>query len=150
MRSTRGRMQSQKGFTLVELLIVTAVIGILAAIALPAYLGEQEKGYDASAKSNTRTVVSAVESCFTETKSYEDCDSLGELEATDTKPGVEFTDTTAKDAGAVSVTATADTFEIAGYSKTKTTFVIAKAADGTFSRSCTNAGAGGCIAAGVW
>jgi type IV pilus assembly protein PilA len=143
-------MQSQQGFTLIELLVVVALIGILAAIALPAYLGEQEKGYDASAKSNARNVVSAVESCFTETKSYEDCDTLAELDAADTQPGVELTDTISKKVGAVSVAATTDTFEIAGYSKTNTTFLVAKAADGTSSRSCTSGGDGGCQATGVW
>ena len=150
MRSVRERMQSQKGFTLIELLVVAAVVGILAAIGLPAFLGEQEKGQDASAKSNARNVVSAVESCYSETKNYEECDTLADLQATDTKPGVELTDTTTQQEGAVSVTATADTFTIAGYSQSNNTFVVTKAADGTFTRSCSPGGSGGCQAVGVW
>lgn len=150
LRSVRERMQSEKGFTLPELLVVTAIVGILAAIGLPAFLGEQAKGQDASAKSNARNMVSAVESCFSETKDYESCDTLTELEATDTKPGVEITDTTTKKKGAVSVTATADTFTVVGYSQSNNTFTIAKAADGTFTRSCTESGSGGCKSVGVW
>jgi type IV pilus assembly protein PilA len=135
LRILRERIQLEKGFSLIELLIVILLLGILATIALPNFLGEQAKGQDASAKSNARNVVSSVESCFSETKSYEDCDTLAELEAMDTTPGVELTDTTAQKKGAVSVTATADTYTIAGYSQSSNTFVMSKAPDGTFTRS---------------
>ena len=108
---------AESGFTLLELLAVAVILGILAAIALPAFLGEQEKGHDADAKSNARNVVAAVESCFTETRAYESCDTLGRAQATDTKPGAELTDTTTKKKGAVAVTATADTYTVTAYSK---------------------------------
>ena len=98
-------------------------------------MGEQKKGFDADAQSNTRTVVMSVESCFTETKSYETCDSLHELEQANSRPGVELTDTAAQKKGAVAVVATEETYTVTGYSKSDNSFVVAKAADGTSTQS---------------
>ena len=66
----RTRLESQKGFTLIELLVVILIIGILAAIAIPSFLNQREKGQDACAKSMARTMQTAMETYYVDSNSY--------------------------------------------------------------------------------
>jgi type IV pilus assembly protein PilA len=74
-----GDVRDERGFTLIELLVVILVIGILAGIALPAFLSQQNKAKDADAKSNARNLSGQVEMCYAEKADYTQCDSDTEL-----------------------------------------------------------------------
>ena len=65
-RIRKTQEENEGGFTLIELLVVVIIIGILAAIAIPTFLKQREKGWEASAKSDLRNAATAQESYFTE------------------------------------------------------------------------------------
>jgi type IV pilus assembly protein PilA len=67
--------QTQKGFTLIELMIVVAIIGILAAIALPAYQQYTKKAKFAEVVQATAGLKSDVEVCAQDQGKLDDCDS---------------------------------------------------------------------------
>jgi type IV pilus assembly protein PilA len=148
LRKLRERIQTEEsGFTLIELLVVILIIGILAAIALPAFLGQQKKGQDASAKSDARNMVSQVEACYANQQTYANCTPDankkidGALTGLDIGPG----------AGQVEVTAAAvDSYTIVAHSKSTGNFTIQKAADGTTTRSCDKPNEGGCPSNSKW
>jgi type IV pilus assembly protein PilA len=62
--------EREGGFTLIELLVVIIIIGILAAIAIPVFLNQRKKGYDASVKSDLRNAATAEETYLTDFNVY--------------------------------------------------------------------------------
>src|SRR5256885_5286326 len=62
--------QAEDGFTLIEILVVIIIIGILAAIAIPALLGQRKRGFDASLKSDLRTVATEIETYNTDERGF--------------------------------------------------------------------------------
>lgn len=71
------RVQGQKGFTLIELMIVVAIIGILAAIAIPNFLRYQAKSRQAEARTNLGGIFVGETSYFGEQSRYGDFTEIG-------------------------------------------------------------------------
>jgi type IV pilus assembly protein PilA len=112
------------GFTLIELMVVVLIIAILLAIAIPTFLGAQNKAKDRSAQSSLRNALTAAKTIYSDTADYTDADSTV---LADVEPSLTFVvaATDSADPKTVSINPSdATTFYAAAMSKTGTCFYI--------------------------
>ena len=144
LRKIRERIQSEEsGFTLIELLVVILIIGILAAIAIPAFLGQREKAQDSEAKSAVRNAASAAGAFYTDNQTY----------AAMTPAALQSVEPSLNDArGLVVANNNATDYDVTVTSQTGATFTI-QYRNGRVTRTCGPAarvGKGGCKTGATW
>ncbi len=125
---------------MVELLVVILIIGILAAIALPAFLAQRTRADDTEAQQMVRTVATALVTYHTDANTYD----ATRAELVGLEPAVD--EATAD----LDIDGTDDGFEVTETSRSDTTFTLTRADDGSVTRSCSTPSRGLCRADSTW
>lgn len=130
-------MKIEKGFTLIELMIVVAIIGLLTAIALPSYQKFSEKSRFTAVVFAVDTVKSAMEVCIQIKGNVSDCDTAGEI-------GVDLTEAArSSDVSSVTITTTTGAITGTGIDASSSTYTLTPDVSGNWDKSGT------CIANGM-
>lgn len=134
----------EAGFTLIELLVVMLILGILAAIALPAFFNQKDKAGDAKAKEYAHSAQVAMETYSTDNGGSYAGATVADLEAIEpTLSSAEF-----KEAKIAKAAESEYEFIIVGASAAQT-FTV-KNVGGELEFPCTVPGEGGCPSTGKW
>jgi type IV pilus assembly protein PilA len=146
LKRLRERARSESGFTLIELLVVMLILGILAAIAIPAFLNQKGKANDTQMKTQVRSMQTAIETYSTDHNGNYNGPPVPTVA---TLQGIE---PTIAAGGAVAAGATTYTVTSPRATGTNNVFSITRNANGTFTRDCgvntvgAQRGQGGCSA----
>lgn len=121
-RVARGRYGKDEGFTLIELMVVVLIIAILLAIAIPTFLGAQNRAKDRAAQSSLRNTLAAAKAMYTDTQDFSTANAAN---LTTAEPNLDFvTGANSTGPNQVSVYNAGNVFIISALSKTDTCFTI--------------------------
>ena len=152
LQNIRARMSArlsgdrEAGFTLIELLVVMLILGILAAIAIPAFFNQRDKATDADAKTAARTAQTAMETYATDNGGVVDA-SAGGVAADAGK--LEAIEPTLVDATLTVTVEGAKKYKVSVESTTGTDFWIVSD-NGVATSDCDPHSTGGCPTDGQW
>lgn len=127
----KRREDEDRGFTLIELMVVVLIIAILIAIAIPTFLGARKRAQDRAAQSNVRNALTAEKTHYTDTQAY----TATAADLTAIEPSLDYVTSSAAMTEAkdilVTVSSTGVSVCLAAESASGTTFGVKDIATGT-------------------
>jgi type IV pilus assembly protein PilA len=143
----RVRAQSESGFTLVELLVVMLILGLLAAIAIPAFFNQRDKAKDSDAKESVRTAQTAIETFATDHNGAYTGVLTSDLQTIEPT----LNDVPVNTATGFTVSSAAPKqYVVMAQSTTGNKFTITRLASGQTTYTCTTEETAGCPDGGNW
>ena len=127
LNNLRARREDERGFTLIELMVVVLIIAILIAIAIPTFLGAKSRAQDKAAQSSLRNALTNAKGIYTDTDSYTGA-TVAALQVAE--PSLTFQSTVSTKAKEVDVTPTATNIIMTAKSASGVCYAIADVAAG--------------------
>jgi type IV pilus assembly protein PilA len=145
VQKLRERSNGESGFTLVELLVVMLILGLLAAIAIPAFFNQRDKAHDADAKATAKTAQTAMETYATDNDGNYTGVDVADLN------GIEPTLPDGAPLAVSGIAAQTYTVTVTSESGDGTeTFSLSRDAAGEIDYACSAPGEGGCPSDSDW